>query len=210
MRLVFLGLAGAGKGTQAQTLSERLGLALVSSGDLFRYHRANNTELGQIASVYVDKGELVPDDVTIRMILDRIGREDCRQGFILDGFPRTVAQAKALDEALNGAPVDKVMYIKVSEEELVRRLAGRVTCRQCNTPYSVDDLPEGATTCPKCSGQLYQRQDDDPQVVRQRIQVQWPEIVGLLDYYGRQCKLVEINGERPVGEVGEDLVSALA
>ncbi|MBI2171225.1 MAG: adenylate kinase [Chloroflexi bacterium] len=209
MRLVFLGLAGAGKGTQAKTLSEKLGVAFISSGDMFRHHLAQGTELGKLAKGYMDKGEMVPDEVTIRMILDRINQGDCQKGFILDGFPRTLNQAKALERALGDAPVDRVLYIKVGEEELVRRLAGRISCRTCGTPYAQQMLADDAKQCPRCGGELYQRADDQPEVVRRRLQVQWPEVQGLADFYGRQRKLVEIDGERPVEQVEEELVKAI-
>ncbi len=209
MRLIFLGLAGAGKGTQAQVLSERLGVAFVSSGDMFRYHLSQSTDLGKLAKGYMDKGELVPDDVTIRMVLDRIGQKECQKGFILDGFPRTLAQAQALDRGLGEQGINKVMYIKVSELELVRRLSSRVSCRSCGTPYQKELLPAGAVSCPKCSGELYQRADDQPEVVRKRLQVQWPEVNTLAEYYTKQKKLVEINGEQGVEKVGADLVKAI-
>ncbi|MBI4310421.1 MAG: adenylate kinase [Chloroflexi bacterium] len=209
MRLVFLGLAGAGKGTQALVLSEKLGIPFVSSGDMFRHHLSQSTDLGRLAKGYMDKGELVPDEVTIKMVVDRIEQRDCRKGFILDGFPRTLAQAEALDRALGKGPVEKVLYIKVSEEELVRRLAGRISCRTCGTPYQLDALPAQAKTCPKCGGELYQRADDKPEVVRKRLELQWPEVQGLAGYYAGQKKLVEINGERPVDQVGSDLLKAV-
>ncbi|MBI4338924.1 MAG: adenylate kinase [Chloroflexi bacterium] len=209
MRLIFLGLAGAGKGTQALTLSQRLGVAFVSSGDMFRHHLSQGTDLGLLAKSYMDKGELVPDEVTIRMVLDRIGQEDCLKGFILDGFPRTINQAQALDKALGDREVQGVLYIKVSEPELVRRLSSRISCRACGTPYQKELLPQGATRCPRCGGELYQRADDQPEVVRRRLQVQIPEVQGLADYYARQRKLVEINGEQPVERVGEALVKAI-
>jgi adenylate kinase len=209
MRLVFLGLAGAGKGTQAQVLSEKLGVAFISSGGMFRYHLAQSTELGKLAKGYMDRGELVPDEVTIGMILDRINQGDCQKGFILDGFPRTLNQAKALEKALGKAAVDRVLYIKVGEEELVRRLAGRISCRTCGTPYTQEMLAANAKRCPRCGGELYQRADDRPEVVRRRLQVQWPEVRGLADYYGEQKKLVEIDGEKSVEQVEEDLVKAI-
>lgn len=208
MRLIFLGLAGAGKGTQAQVLSEHLGVAFVSSGDMFRHHLSQNTELGKLAKGYMDKGELVPDDVTIRMVLDRINQKDCQKGFILDGFPRTLAQAQALDKALGNNSINKVMYIKVDEPELVRRLSSRISCRACGTPYQKELLPANATRCPKCGGDLYQRADDQPEVVRKRLLVQWPEVTTLADYYGKQRKLAEVNGEQSVDRVGADLIKA--
>ena len=210
MRLVFVGLAGAGKGTQAQVLSEQIGLAFISSGDMFRFHLANNTTLGQLAKSYIDKGDLVPDDVAIGMILDRISQRDTLKGFILDGFPRTVAQADALDKVLGSERVDKVLYIKVSEEELIRRLAGRLGCNQCNTPYHVDSLPTNTSVCPKCGGELYQRQDDQPDIVKQRLQVQWPEMTKLIDYYTKQRKLIEVNGEQAIEQVQRELTEAIS
>ena len=210
MRLVFLGLAGAGKGTQAQVLSEQIGLAFISSGDMFRFHLANNTTLGQLAKSYIDKGDLVPDDVAIGMILDRISQRDTLKGFILDGFPRTVAQANALDKVLGNERVDKVLYIKVSEDELIRRLAGRLGCNQCNTPYHVDSLPANTGACPKCGGELYQRQDDQPDIVKQRLQVQWPEMTKLIDYYTKQRKLTEVNGEQAIEQVQRELTEAIS
>lgn len=210
MRLVFLGLAGAGKGTQAQLLSEQIGLAYISSGDMFRFHLANNTTLGQLAKSYMGKGDLVPDDVTIGMIADRINQGDTPNGFILDGFPRTVAQAHALDKILGSEQVDKVLYIKVSEEELVRRLAGRLGCHHCNTPYHVDSLPADTHECPKCGSELHQRQDDQPDIVKQRLHVQWPEITKLIGYYTKQSKLTEINGEQTVEQVQRELAEAIS
>ncbi len=210
MRIVFLGLAGAGKGTQAQVLSERFGLAFVSSGDLFRHHQSQGTELGLLAKSYMEKGELVPDEVTIRMILDRIEQEGCMPGFTLDGFPRTLVQAQALDEALGDEGIEKVLYVKVGEEELVRRLGGRVSCRQCNTPFQKDCLPAGAVQCPRCSGELYQRADDQPDLVRRRLQLQWPEITGLVESYSGQGKLIEVNGEQSVEKVEREIAQALS
>lgn len=210
MRIVFLGLAGAGKGTQAQMLAQRLDMPYVASGDLFRYHQAQGTELGLLAKGYMERGDLVPDEVTIRMILDWVSEEGSRKGFILDGFPRTLQQATALDQALGQEGINCALYIKVGTEELVRRLSDRVSCRQCGRPYQRDSLPsETAMRCPVCGGELFQRPDDQPQVVRRRPQVQWPELTRLVDYYARQGKLVEINGEQSVEDVGRETWRAL-
>ena len=211
MRVVFLGLAGAGKGTQAMMVAERLHVPFVASGDLFRYHQAEGTELGILAKGYMELGELVPDEVTIKMILDRIGQEDAREGFVLDGFPRTLQQAEALDQALGANGIDRTLYIKVGEEELVRRLSGRVSCRQCGTPYQKEVMAsQGLTRCPSCSGELYQRPDDEPELVRRRLQVQRPEIIRLVDHYTSQGKLIEIEGEQSVEAVAEDTLRAFA
>ena len=211
MRIVLLGMLGAGKGTQAAMLSQRLDVAHVASGDLFRHHQDQGTELGLLVKRYMEQGELVPDDVTIKMILDRIGWKDCRRGFILDGFPRTVEQATALDGALGEKGVDCVLYMKVRQEELVRRLSGRLICRQCQTPYHRDSSPprvEGR--CDRCGGELYERADDRPEVVQRRLQVQQEQLAHLLDYYSKQGRLAEINGEQAIEAVAEEMVKALS
>lgn len=211
MHIVLLGMLGSGKGTQAAMLSQHLHVAHVASGDLFRHHQEQGTELGLLVKRYMEQGELVPDEVTIKMVLDRISGKDCSRGFILDGFPRTVDQAAALDEALGESGVDCVLYLKVGQEELVRRLGGRLICRQCQTPYHRDSSPprvEGH--CDKCGGELYQRDDDRPDVVQRRIQVQHEQLAHLLDYYSKQGKLAEINGEQAIDQVSEEMVKALS
>ena len=211
MRVVFLGLAGAGKGTQAKMVADHLHVPFVASGDLFRYHQAEGTELGLLAKGYMERGELVPDEVTIKMILERIGQEDARDGFVLDGFPRTLQQAKALDQALADSGIDRTLYIKVGEEELVRRLSGRISCRQCGTPYQKEVLDsQGVTQCPSCGGELYQRPDDEPELVRRRLQVQRPEIINLVDHYTSQGTLIEIEGEQSVEAVAEETLRVFA
>ncbi len=211
MHIVLLGMLGSGKGTQAAMLSQRLDVAHVASGDLFRHHQEQGTELGLLVKRYMEQGELVPDEVTIKMVLDRISWKDSSRGFILDGFPRTVEQATALDEALGESGVDCVLYLKVGQEELVRRLGGRLICRQCQTPYHRESSPprvEGH--CDKCGGELYQRADDRPEVVQRRIQVQHEQLAHLLDYYSKQGKLAEINGEQAIGLVSEEMVKAIS
>ena len=211
MRFVFLGLAGAGKGTQAQLLAQRLGVPNVASGDLFRRHQGLGTELGLLAKSYMERGELVPDEVTIGMVLERLGEEDCRGGVILDGFPRTLQQAMALEQAVGEESIERALYIMVGEDELVRRLSGRVSCQQCGMPYRRDSLPsDAATRCPSCGGELYQRPDDQPEVVRQRLQVQRPGLTQLLDHYAEHGKLVEINGEQSLEDVEKEMLAALA
>jgi adenylate kinase len=201
MRLVLLGLAGAGKGTQTKLLSERLGVPHVASGELFRNQQSQATELGLLAKGYMERGELVPDDVTIRMLLDRLGKEDASEGFILDGFPRNLEQAKALDDALGSEGLDLALCVVVSEEELVLRLSSRVNCRDCGTPFSKDDLSSEDSRCPDCGGELHQRADDEPDVVRKRLQIQRPRLEELTDYYVQANKLVKIDGERTADEV---------
>ena len=211
--LILLGLPGAGKGTQASRLKERTGLAHISSGDLFRESIGKGTELGRKAKEYYDQGLLVPDEITIAMILDRIGRPDAERGFMLDGFPRTMQQAEALGEALGkeGKQIDRAVYIRVSTEELVRRLAGRWTCPNCQAVYhEVNQPPKAAGVCDNCGSALTQREDDRPDVVRKRIEVQLENLTPLVRYYGDQGKLVEVDGERDLDSVTEDIAGALA
>lgn len=212
MYIILLGAPGAGKGTQAETLVKELGLPHVASGDLFREALAKQTELGILAKSYMDKGELVPDEVTIKMILERLARPDCRGGAILDGFPRTLEQARALDEALGpqGKGIDRVLYIEVSNEELLRRLSGRWICRQCQTPYHlVNAPPRVAGRCDRCGGELYQRADDTVETARNRLEVYFAQTSPLIDYYQQASKLVEINGEQSVEQVGRELMTAV-
>jgi len=206
--VILLGLPGAGKGTQAQRLKDETGLAHVSSGDLFRENIGKGTELGLKAKAFVDSGALVPDEITIGMILDRISRPDCQKGFMLDGFPRNTEQAKALDAALapEGRSIDQSLYIRVSPEELVTRLAGRWTCPSCSAVYhEVNRPPKTAGVCDNCGSALAQREDDKPDVVRKRINIQMENLAPLLEYYREQSKLAEVDGERDADSVTGDL-----
>ena len=204
MRLVLLGPPGAGKGTQAKRLSQVLGIPHVASGDLFRDHQARETELGKLASQYMRQGTLVPDDVVIRMILERLEAEDCRPGMVLDGFPRTLEQAQALDAALDPQGIDRVLHIAVPPEELLRRLGGRLVCRSCQTPYGGEAAPE---RCSACGGELYQREDDKPEAVQKRIEVYQEQTAPLVEYYRRQGKLAEVEGQQEIEAVTRDLLS---
>jgi len=209
--LILLGPPGAGKGTQAALISQEAGVAHVATGDLFRENIRNQTELGLQAKAFVDKGSLVPDELTVRMLLDRLDRPDTQKGVLLDGFPRTVDQARALDEALKerGQAVDKVLYINVGEEEVVRRLAGRWTCRQCGAVYhQVFSPPKQQGKCDQCGGELYQRDDDKPETVRNRLGVYSQQTAPLIDYYKGQGKLLEVNCEQEADAVGRDLLKA--
>jgi adenylate kinase len=209
--LILLGPPGAGKGTQADLVSREAGVAHVATGDLFRENIRNQTELGVQAKAFVDKGALVPDSLTVRMLLDRLDRPDTQKGVLLDGFPRTVEQAKALDDALKerGQAVDKVLYINVGEEEVVARLGGRWTCRNCGAVYHQTFSPPKQTgVCDKCGGELYQRDDDKPETVRNRLGVYTKQTAPLIDYYTKQGKLVEVDGEQGSELVGRDLLKA--
>ena len=211
MYLILLGPPGAGKGTQAERLKEELKLPHVASGDLFRENLKNETELGLLANEYMDKGELVPDDVTIAMVRDRLQQPDCERGAIFDGFPRTQAQAQSLDEMLAewGQKLDGVLYIAVPDEELVRRLSGRWICRQCQTPYhTVFSPPAKEGVCDACGGTLYQRDDDKPETVRARLKVYHQQTSPLIDYYRQAGLLVEVDGAGDIETVSADLLEA--
>lgn len=211
MYLILLGPPGAGKGTQAEQLKEELKLPHVASGDLFRENLKNETELGLLAREYMDKGELVPDDVTIAMVRDRLQQPGCERGAIFDGFPRTQAQAQSLDEMLAewGQKLDGVLYIAVPDEELVRRLSGRWICRQCQTPYhTVFSPPAREGVCDACGGALYQRDDDKPETVRARLKVYHQQTSPLIDYYRRAGLLVEVDGTGDIETVSANLLEA--
>jgi len=212
MHVVMLGAPGAGKGTQADILSKELNLPHIASGDLFRQALEKRTDVGLLAKSYMDKGELVPDEITIRMILERMDQTDCASGCLFDGFPRTLQQAKALDQALKerGRTVDRAIYIEVPDEELVKRLSGRWLCRNCQTPYHIRNSPPRTPgKCDKCGGELYQRPDDREDTVKERINVFLAQTVPVLDYYEKQGKLVKVNGSLGVQRVARDIVSAL-
>jgi len=210
--IIFLGAPGAGKGTQAVNVARELGLVHIASGDLFRQALEKRTELGIKAKSYMERGVLVPNQITIEMVLERLSTPDSKGGAILDGFPRNLKQAEALDKALakRGKAVDKVIYIKVSEEELLKRLSGRWICRQCQTPYHITDSPPKVWgRCDKCGGKLYQRPDDSVESIRKRLEVYFAETAPLIDYYRRSGKLLEIDGEGDVGEVAKRITTAL-
>ena len=210
--IVLLGPPGVGKGTQAAMLEKALGIPHVASGDLFREAIKQRTELGRLAKSYMDKGELVPDEVTIAMVRQRLAEPDCQRGAILDGFPRTIEQAEALEAALaeEGKAINVVLYIKASEETLLARLAGRWTCRRCGAVYhSLFDPPKEAGKCDRCGGELYQRPDDTPETQRRRIQVYLAQTAPLIDYYRRKGLLVEIDGEGSIEEVQAELMRAI-
>ena len=212
MYIIFLGAPGAGKGTQAANVARELNLVHIASGDLFRQALEQGTGLGIQAKSYMEKGMLVPDEITIKMVLERISAPDCEAGVILDGFPRNLQQAKALDKALAepAKSIDKVVYIKVSEDELLKRLSGRWICRNCQTPYhAVGSPPKVWGKCDKCGGELYQRPDDTVETVKKRLQVYFAQTAPLIDYYTQAGKLFEIDGEGSVDEVSRRIVAAL-
>jgi adenylate kinase len=211
--LVLLGAPGAGKGTQAKVLHERMALPHISSGDIFRDNLQRQTELGKLAQGYMTRGELVPDNVTIAMIRDRLGQSDCTQGAILDGFPRTVPQAKALDTLLQemglGA-VSKVPYIKVEEQALVDRLSGRWSCKQNGHVYHEKfNPPKKSGICDIDGSALYQREDDKSETVQKRIRVYFEQTAPLIAYYRQRGVLIELDGEGSIEQVTKSLLRAV-
>jgi adenylate kinase len=210
--LVLFGAPGAGKGTQAELMNEWLPVPRVSSGDLFRYNLSNNTELGRLAKTFMDRGELVPDDVTVAMVRERLQRPDCATGVILDGFPRTVAQAEALDALLAdmGRRVDAVLFIQVPRESLLRRLAGRWTCPTCGAVYHEVFNPERSKgICDVDGAKLFQRQDDTPETQARRIDVYQEQTAPLEQYYRDQSVLVDIDGEQDIAMVQAQIKAAV-
>jgi len=210
--IVFLGAPGAGKGTQATVVAEEMKLAHVATGDLFRQAQEQGTELGLQATAYMVKGVLVPDEITIKMVLERLSAPDCGNGVILDGFPRNLGQAEALDKALieQSKTIDKVIYIKVAEGDLLQRLSGRWICRKCQTPYHATITPPKVQgKCDRCSGELYQRPDDTVETVKERLKVYFSQTAPLIDYYTRSGKLIEVGGGGAAGEVSRRIIDAL-
>jgi adenylate kinase len=210
--IVLLGPPGVGKGTQAKILSERTGLAHISSGDLFRENLKNQTELGKLAQTYMTKGELVPDDVTIAMVRDRLSRPDCKAGAILDGFPRTPAQADALEAMLKefNGHVDAVPFVTADENVLIERLGGRWTCRASGHIYNEkSNPPKNDKLCDFDGSELYQRDDDKAETVKHRIEVYFDQTSPLISYYRDHGKLIEIDGTRPIDQVTQDLLTAV-
>jgi len=210
--IVLIGPPGAGKGTQAKFISEKMNLPHVSTGDLFRNNFKLGSDLGKLAMGYIDCGELVPDSITLAMVKERLAEEDCNNGALMDGFPRTVAQAHAFDTmlALQDEEVNAVPYIQVSDEELIRRLSGRWICRNAGHVYHIIYQPpmkEGI--CDMDGSDLYQREDDKPETVRHRIEVYKEQTAPLIDYYKKQGKLVGVDGAKSIDEVSGELLGKL-
>jgi adenylate kinase len=212
MRLLFLGPPGAGKGTQARELAREWGVPQVATGDMLREQMTAGTTLGREAKHFYDRGELVPDDVILRMVEDRFRQPDAARGFLLDGFPRTIAQADGLAAMLerSGQKLDAVVYFDVSEPELIRRLTGRRLCRACQTPYHlVSAPPRTAGVCDTCGGDLYQREDDGEATVRNRLAVYQKQTSPLLEYYRQRGLLRTVTGEGPVEKIRQSLRDAV-
>ena len=205
MNLILLGAPGAGKGTQATKISERYGLVHISTGDIFRANIKNGTKIGLLAKSYIDKGELVPDEVTCEIVRDRLTWDDCKNGYLLDGFPRNLFQAEELGKF---AHIDGVVNINIDFKLLMDRLCGRRVCKECGESYHVSMLG-GATTCARCGGELYQRKDDNEETVGNRLKVYNEQTAPLIRYYSDKKVLINIDGVGTIDEVFSRIVNAL-
>ncbi len=205
MNIVLLGAPGAGKGTQAVRLAEKYSVPHISTGDIFRSNIKEGTPIGLVAKSYIDKGQLVPDEVTIQIVKERLEKDDCKNGYLLDGFPRTVAQAKALDEF---SEVEKVVNIDVPLTKLLKRITGRRVCSKCGESYHVDYL-DGKTSCGKCEGDLIQRADDNEETVASRLEVYTKQTAPLVEYYDGRGVLVTIDGDGNIDDVFDAIVEKL-
>ena len=212
MKLILLGPPGAGKGTQAESITEAYNLIHISTGDIFRKNMKENTPLGVKAKEYVDKGQLVPDEITIAMVEDRLSQEDVREGFLLDGFPRSTSQAEALDDIMMelGSKIDKVINIEVDKNILVDRVVGRRICKECGATYHVrSNPPKQAGICDKCGGELYQRADDTEETVAKRISIYEEETLPLVEYYTEKGNLFTVDGTLGIDTVFGKIQKAL-
>lgn len=212
MHIILIGAQGSGKGTQAIMLSQALGVPHVASGDLFRKAFDDKTELGLQAKAFLDRGELVPDDLTVAMVLGRLEEPDCAQGVLLDGFPRTIAQAQALDNGLQGVGkrIDVAIHLNVPREELLKRLSGRYICRANQHVYNINTRPpKVAGVCDLDGSELYQRSDDVGEAVQKRLDIFFNETIKLLDYYGSQHKLEEVDGNQNIDQVQQLLLDTI-
>ncbi len=212
MNIVLIGAQGSGKGTQADLLSEKLSFPHVASGDLFRKAIDERTKLGLQAKVYIDRGELVPDDLTVAMVLDRVEQPDCARGVILDGFPRTIAQAEVLDAGLGqvGKQIDLALYLDVPREELLKRLSGRYICKANQHVYNINTRPPKVPgVCDIDGSPLYQRTDDTGETVQRRLDIFFNETIQLLGYYDKQGKLVKVNGNQSIDQVQAALLAVI-
>ena len=212
MRIVLVGPPGAGKGTQAQFIASHLAIPRISTGDIFRYNVTSNTELGRKAREFMERGDLVPDEVTVAMVRDRLGEDDAQEGFLLDGFPRNVPQAETLKKMLLSwdTKLDVVLELVVDDDEVVRRLSGRRTCRRCGRIWHVSfDPPTVAGICDDCGGELFQRDDDREETIRHRLEVYQEQTAPLVSFYADEGNLLGLDATGPVDEITERALSAL-
>ncbi|MBP5624098.1 MAG: adenylate kinase [Lachnospiraceae bacterium] len=212
MKIIMLGAPGAGKGTQAEMICEKYGLPHVSTGDIFRANIKNGTELGKEAKQYMDKGQLVPDELTVKILLDRVAQDDCKNGYVLDGFPRTIPQAEVLEEALNklGDKIDYAINVEVPDENIINRMSGRRACVNCGATYHVVYAPtkvEGI--CDKCGEKLILRDDDKPETVKSRLDVYHKQTQPLIEFYSKKNILKEVDGTVSMNDVFNNIVAIL-
>lgn len=212
MKIIMLGAPGAGKGTQAKKIAAKYAIPHISTGDIFRANIKNNTELGQKAKTYMDKGELVPDELVVDLIMDRFKEADCTNGYVLDGFPRTIPQAEALDKALsaNGESVDYAVNVEVPDENIINRMSGRRACVGCGATYHIQFNPtkvEGI--CDACGEKLILRDDDKPETVKNRLSVYHEQTQPLIDYYSKKGVLAEVDGTQSMENVFNAIVDVL-
>ena len=212
MKIIMLGAPGAGKGTQAKKIAAKYEIPHISTGDIFRANIKNNTELGKKAKTYMDQGLLVPDELTVDLVIDRVQQEDCAKGYILDGFPRTIPQAESLDAALAkmGQKVDFAINVEVPDENIVHRMGGRRACIGCGATYHVEfNAPKVEDVCDTCGGELVLRDDDKPETVQKRLSVYHAQTQPLIDYYKKANVLVEVDGTQDINVVFQDIVKIL-
>jgi adenylate kinase len=212
MRLILLGAPGAGKGTQAKKLIEKYGIPQISTGDILRQNVADGTPLGKEAKSYMDKGELVPDRIILGLVEDRLKKDDCKKGYILDGFPRNIAQAEALDKMLNdlNMPLDAALSVDVPFDDLMKRLTGRRTCRNCQQMYNIYfSPPQKDGVCDKCGGELYQRDDDKEETIRNRLEVYQKSTAPLIDYYRSKGILRSVDGTGSIDDIFNRICAVL-
>ena len=212
MKIIMLGAPGAGKGTQAKLIAEKFGIPHISTGDIFRANIKEGTELGKEAKQYMDKGQLVPDELTVRILLDRVGKDDCKNGYVLDGFPRTIPQAQVLDNevAKLGDKIDYAIDVDVPDENIIRRMSGRRACLKCGATYHIEHVPpkkEGI--CDVCGSELVLRDDDKPETVKERLAVYHKQTQPLIDHYSRFNILRTVDGTQDVQVVFENIVKFL-
>lgn len=212
MKIIMLGAPGAGKGTQAKLIAEKYGVPHISTGDIFRANIKNGTELGKEAKEYMDKGLLVPDELTVRLLLDRVAQDDCKNGYVLDGFPRTIPQAEVLDKELTklGDSVDFAVDVDVPDENIIRRMSGRRACLNCGATYHiVNILPKKEGICDVCGSELVLRDDDQPETVKNRLKVYHEQTQPLIEYYTGKGVLRTVDGTLPMEEVFDAIVKIL-
>ena len=212
MKIIMLGAPGAGKGTQAQMIAEKYNIPHISTGDIFRANIKNGTELGKKAKEYMDKGLLVPDELTVQLLLDRVAKDDCKDGYVLDGFPRTIPQADVLDNELTklGDKVDFAVNVDVPDENIVRRMSGRRACLKCGATYHIEHIPPKVDgVCDKCGSELVLRDDDKPDTVQNRLSVYHEQTQPLIDYYDKKQILRTVDGTKDMQEVFSDIVNIL-